>query len=255
MTGRATLLVSAAAAMAGAVVACTDIPSEPGAVLSFSVDSLPFPSVVLGDSLRDTAGVVSPLTVTAYNFQGAVIPDVPVRFSTRDRGVSVDSVTGIVTGDSLRSTPARLVARVGTLEAPFSLDVTLRPDTVAAVAARDSLLYSLIDTTVNVSTPLTVRVRHGLGSSDSAVKAWLVTFAIVSPGDTALARLVDEGGRASLTDTTDAGGVAGRRIRLNAARVTSARDSVVLQASVKYRGAHIRGSPVRLVLIVRPRTP
>jgi hypothetical protein len=79
-----------------------------------------------------------------------------------------------------------------------------------------------------------------------------VGFAVVSPTDTLLARLVNESGAASRVDTTDANGIASRRIRLNPAKLTALTDSIIVNASVKYRGANIRGSPVRLVLKVKP---
>ena len=86
---------------------------------------------------------------------------------------------------------------------------------------------------------------------DSVVSSYLVSFRIVSPADTLLFRLVDERGVRSSLDTTDASGIATRRIRLDVARLTSLTDSVIVQASVKYRGTNVRGSPARLVLKVK----
>ncbi|HEY4955370.1 MAG TPA: hypothetical protein VII02_10835, partial [Gemmatimonadaceae bacterium] len=142
---------------------------------------------------------------------------------------------------------------IGGLQAIRTLEVTLRPDSVVAVNGRDSLLYSLVDTTKNFSPALSVKVLHSL-TGDSAVTSWLVGFAVVSPADTLLATLVNEGGNASRSDTTDASGVASRRIRLNPARLTALTDSIIVSATVKYRGANVRGSPVRLVLKVKPGT-
>lgn len=242
------------AAVVAAIVSCTDIPTDAGAVLSIGVDTVAAPSVVLGDTLRDSIGIVRPLTVTAFNFQGDVIANAPVRFTTRDRGILVDSVTGIVRGDSVRSTPARIFARVAGLEAAISLDVTLRPDTVAGQNVLDSLLYSLTDTLANVSPALSVKILHGF-SGDSAVKSYVVSFRVTSTTDTALVKLVNDAGRASLLDTSDASGIAGRKIRLDPARLTSLADSVIVAATVKYRGVQLRGSPVRMVLKLKPRAP
>jgi len=251
---RGAAVAGVGAAVVAVILACTDIPTDAGVVLSIGVDTLPSPSVVLGDTLRDSTGIVRPLAATAFNFQGDVIAGAPVRFSTRDRGITVDSITGIVVGDSLRSTPARIFARIAGLEAAISLDVTLRPDTVAGQNVRDSLLYSLTDTSANVSPVLSVKVLHAF-TGDSAVKSYVVSFAVTSTTDTSLVKLVNDAGRASLVDTSDASGIAGRKVRLNAARLTSLADSVVVAATVKYRGAQLRGSPVRLVLKLRPRAP
>lgn len=164
----------------------------------------------------------------------------------------LDAATGFVIGDSLRATPARVVATVGALQATLMLDVALRPDTVAASNGRDSLSYSLSDSTRNVSPTLSVRVLHGLATADSAVKSYVVSFALANPANTGLATLVNDANRPSLVDTTDATGVAGRKIRIDPARLTALADSVIVQATVKYRGTAVRGSPVRLVLRVKP---
>ncbi len=251
MSARGGLVIALAVAGGWAAVACTDIPTADDAVLSLALDSLPAPAVVLGDTLRDSAGRAAPLHATVYNFKGAVISSAPLRFHALDRGVTVDSVTGFAIGDSVRQTPVRIVISVGGLQAIRTLDVTLRPDTVSAVNGRDSLLYSLVDTTKNFSPALSVKVAHSL-TSDSTVKSYIVGFAVVSPADTVLARLVNEGGKASRVDTTDASGVASRRIRLNPARLTALNDSIIVNATVRYRGANVRGSPVRLVLKVKP---
>lgn len=243
-----------AALAAGALVACTDISDNATTALSLQFESLASPSVVVGDSLRDTTGAIAPPTVRAFNYQGEEIPAPPVRFFSIDRGLTVDSITGVVTADSLRSTPGRIVASLGSLQALQSIDVTLRPDNVSALSGVDTLRYSRIDSTVNVSRQLTVEVTHGTTPNDSAVKSYVVSFAVVSGGSPAFAELVNDAGRASVVDTTDASGVAGRALRVRPASLTVNEDSVIVNATVKYRGAPVPGSPVRLVLHVKPRT-
>lgn len=253
--GRTALRVAFAAVAIVVVAACTDIPTSDSAVLSISADSLPAPAVVLSDTLRDSTGRATALHAQVYNFKGNVITNASLHFLALDRGVTVDSVTGFVTGDSLRNTPARIAVSAGNLQVIQTLLVTLRPDTAFAVNARDSLLYSLLDSTTNISPALSVRVLHSLTSADSAVNSYLVSFAIVSPGDTLLAKLVDDAALASRVDTTDASGTAARKIRLTPIRLTALRDSIIVNATVKFRGAEVRGSPMRLVLIVKPGAP
>lgn len=127
--------------------ACTDIPTSDNAVLAIEIDTLPAPAVVLNDTLRDSTGKASPISARIFNFKGNLITTAAVRFHALDRGVNVDSVTGFLIGDSVRKTPARIVVSVGSLQAIQSLLVTLRPDTVFGVNARDSLAYSLLDST------------------------------------------------------------------------------------------------------------
>jgi len=238
--------------MVGLAAACTDISGSSTSVLSIQFDSLSAPSVVVGDTLRDTTGAVVRPVVHAFNFQGKEIIPAPVFFLSPDSGITVDSATGIVVGDSLRSTPARIVATVGTLQAIQNVDVTLRPDLVQAVNSLGSLQYSPIDTTLNVSPQLQVKLMHGVAPNDSAVKSYIVSFAIVAQSDPRLSELVNDAGKASVVDTTDASGIAGRKIRLHPVFLKSAGDSIVINATAKYRGVQVNGSPVRLVLLLKP---
>ena len=241
--------------IAGAILlfACTEIPSGANDILSFQIDPLPSPGVVVGDSLRDTLGVVRGISLTAYNYSGAEVSSPPVVFRAVDRGIRVDSLTGIVLGDSVRSS-ARIVASLSGLSGNVLVAVTQRPDSVVGSNARDTLSYSLIDS-VNISPELSVKVLTFSPAvpTDSSVGQWLVSFQVVSPSDTALARLVTENGGRSSLDTTSAGGIGGRRIKLDVERLTNLNDSVIVQAFVKYRGVNVRGSPVRLVLKVKPK--
>lgn len=250
-------LVAPAALLAAAVFACTDISGSSTAVLSIQFDSLGAPSVVVGDTLRDTTGAVIVPVVRAFDFRGEEITSAPVRFLSPDSGVTVDSITGIIVGDSLRSTSVRIVATVGTLQAIQNLALTLRPDFIAALHDRDSLTYSLIDTTLNVTseqTMLTVKLSHGVAPNDSAVKSYIVSFAIVEQSDPRLAELVNGAGKPAVVDTTDANGVAGRSIRLHPLFLTTPIDSIIVNATARYRGIPVSGSPVRLVLKIKPRS-
>lgn len=246
MSRRASPALFALMTFAATVLACTDIPTASDSILSFTVNPLPSPSVVVGDTLRDTLGVVRPITVSAFNFQGDTVRAPRLRFAAFSRGIRVDSLTGVVTGDSAQSR-AQIIATVGSVQSFISIGVSLKPDTMVASNARDSLSYSLTDTTLNVSPALGVKLLHGTGT-DSAVVGYRVSFKVSSPAG-AVAQLVnDVGATGNAADTTDASGLASRRIKLNVSLLTSATDSVVVMASASYRGVAVRGSPVRLVL-------
>jgi hypothetical protein len=250
-SGAATLLAGfCIVGLAG--IGCSEISGSSTAVLSVLFDSLGAPSVVVGDTLRDTTGAVVRPVVHVFNFKGGEITPAPVYFLSPDSGITVDSATGIVVGDSLRSTPARIIATVGTLQAIQNVDVTLSPDLIQAVNGLDSLQYSPIDTTLNVSPQLQVKLTHGVAPNDSAVKSYIVSFAIVAQSNPQLGQLVNDAGQASVVATTDVSGIAGRRIRLHPLFLTSAVDSIVVNATAKYRGVQVNGSPVRLVLLLKP---
>jgi hypothetical protein len=248
-----TLLLAAASVMLEA--ACSDVTGGKNEILSIQFDTLASPSVVVGDSLRDSTGALALPRVIAFDFSGAPVPAAVVRYHTADRGVTVDSITGLIRGDSARVTPVRIIATVGDIQAEQRLAVTLRPDTMFASNGLDSIRYSLTDTTLNVSTPVTVSLKHGTAGADSAVNAYLVSFAIVSSPGSDLADLIDEAGRKSSVDTTDTNGLAGRRIRLHATHLSppTLTDSIVINATAKYRGNVVKGAPVRLVVRIKPR--
>lgn len=233
------------------VVACVDIPTSASSILSFEFQPLPSPSVVVGDSLRDSLGVAMPITYKAFNYSGAEVEGASVKFTALDRGIRVDSTKGYVIGDSVR-TQARIAARLKDFNSIVTVDVTLRPDTVIGSNDRDSLLYSLTDT-LNVSPAVGVKVVHGKPPADSAVGSYRVSFRIASQSKPSLARLVNDQNLASTADTTDASGVASRRIRIDVTQITNPVDSVIVEAFVRYKGALIRGAPARLVVKLKPK--
>lgn len=229
---------------------CHKVNTDPEAVAS--VELLPFasPSVVIGDSLRDTLGTLAPLVAYAYNVQGDIVTDAPIRFRIIDptTDISVDSLTGIVTGHSITSTPIRIIADSRGLQTqPRHITVTYPPDSVAAINEVDTVLYGFTDI---FSQPLQLALWHGTGSDSIAVSSYLVSFSLSAEPDT-LAFLVGENGTVSVIDTTGNDGIASRRVRIRPIALQSASDSVVVLASVKYRGAPVPGSPVRFVVHIR----
>jgi hypothetical protein len=237
------------------LLACTEISSNRNDVLSVRFDTLAAPSVVVGDTLRDTLGVIALPKVTAFNFQNDSILSPTVRFRALDRGVTVDSLNGLIIGDSLRTTAVRIIAAVGPVQAQQLLATTLRPDTIFNPATfPDTLTESLLDTTKNVSVGSGIKLIHR-AVVDSAVPSYIVSFQILSPLNNASVELVNDAGAASHVDTTSTDGAASRRIRLHL-NITGATppDSVVIGATAKYRGSKVKGSPVRLVVKIKKPT-
>lgn len=236
--------------------ACTDIDTGPNVAASIEFPALPFPAVVAGDTLRDTSGVAAPLRAMVFNSDNEEIVDAPVRYAALEAVVTVDSVTGVLIAGAKADTTARLVAYVGSLQAPpLRLSVVSRPDSVGPSGTIDTLRYSVIDTTQNLSGELAVRVVHHAGTGAVPVRDWIVTFTLEDPADSVRARVVGDNRRPSILDTTSTAGVAARKVRLLPAGLTSPRDSIVVLARVRYRGTHVAGSPLRLVLPVVPRVP
>ena len=262
------------AALAGAVVAaaCSELGTDPSGVVAIEFAAPLQPAVVIGDSLRDTTGAVVPLRAIVYDADGDTIADAPVRFfvlTSRDSAaLEVDSLTGVVTGDSVVSGTIRVMASVNALQQFVNLQVTRRPDTVdyAENRSADTIEYGFTDTTALSAHPLRVQVVHGplpaTDSDTSAVLGWIVSWQILYNGepDTTFAALVSSGTTRSYIDLTDAstavpGGVAERTVLAKQLHLPNGtdRDSVTVRATVKYRGQQVPGSPIDFKVIIRPR--
>lgn len=262
------LLVTAVLLATGIGTACAEVglgPNEPAAI---ELDPFPSPSVVIGDTLRNIDGVVTPIRARVFNVRGELIADASPRYLYADFNIDtalvIDSTTGRVIARKLVTTDKRIAARIGgSLQVLRNIRIVTRPDSVDGTSVTSILGTTLPDTgrqgqERNTTSALTVSVRHLEAGVATPARAWPVRFQLLSPAnptnDTmAGAYLVDEQGRASSIDTTDDGGGAGRRVRIRALQfpVGAAVESVVVRATVTYRGRPLRGAPVRLTAPVR----
>jgi hypothetical protein len=262
--------LAAVVAAVGVAFACADVSTSPTEAASIELDNFPSPSVVIGDTLRNEQGVVAPLTATVRNGAGEIIESTNVRFlyaeANRDTALRVDSVRGTVVARSAPTGQARVAARVGSaLQVLRPLVVTVRPDTVIAGQAPSLLTTSFPDTgrsraNANSTSGLSVTVRNLQTPDQAAVTGWVVRFALERPANpsndtTAMAFLVTDNGAPSVVDTTEAG-TASRRVRIRAAQFpVSGTDTVIVRATVLYRGRPVAGSGVLLRAAVRRGTP
>lgn len=260
---RAGVAVHGVVVAAAAVVACVDL-SGGGYSAGVSFGRLPSPSVVVGDTMRDSLGIAARLTAT-------VLGDRRVRFIPLDTTIRVDTNNFLTARSRDTSATATNQARViadagGSLQtSPRSMTITVRPDQlVPHGSAVPTLQYDPARTaadTANRSAALEVRLRHlyvagemHATARDTVVRAFVVRFEIVSvPGIADSAHLVSDLGALTAVDTTDQSGVASRRVRVYPRAGATAGDSVIVRARVWYRGTDVPGSPVRIVLPLRKR--
>lgn len=251
-----------ALAVAAGIGGCTGVNTSPTHVAALQFDALPSPAVVAGDTLRDSLGLAAPLGAIAFNGSGAHIADAPVQYIALDTGVTIGP--GGVLVAQIRSGSVRLLASAGGIQAgPITLLVTRRPDSVAfAGASRDTVNYVLPDNaTTNASIDLAARVvTFDTAGGITRTQGWRVAYqaifrgAPVAPGDTSAVFLVGPGTQRSQLDTTASDGTASRRLRVRPIGITqSAVDSVTVLARVTYRGAPVRGGPLRFVILLRPK--
>lgn len=258
--GAVALAVSVAAA-------CADVSSSPETPASIEMANFPFPSIVLGDTLRDVNGVVAPVRAIVRNSAGDTLTGAGTRYLyadyNRDSALLVDSTTGLVFAKKAVLSEARIAARVGgALQAIGKLVVTVRPDTVSAVRVSRELTTQFPDTgrtkaNANMTDPLSVSVQNLQSTSPTGVNGWVVRFTLLRPANptndtTQAAWLVNDAGTASVIDTTDNGGSAGRKVRVRADRFpTTGTDTVKVQATVTYKGKPVPGSGAIINAVVK----
>lgn len=258
-------ILTFATALTGAMsFACADVSSDPDEPFQIAFDTLPSPSVVAGDTMRDTLGRAARLSAEVYNASEELLEDAEVVFIPTARGSAVETVNDVLPGgyvigraDSVTD-QVQIVAQAGRLQSVTrSIDVVRAP---SVLRAEGSTILDLgyradADTT---SGNLRVRVGYDSAGTFRGVKSWLVRFRIaypaVAPDDTAAAvQLVADSAsirRAGL-DTTAADGLALRAVRIRPAKLGGATDSVVVEARATYR-TDLIGSPVRLVVRYAP---
>jgi len=242
-------------------VGCEAPVGAEGELNAIEFSGIPFPAIVIGDTLRDSLGVAAPLQATAYDGRGAVIPDAEFRFLSPDSGVTI-SPTGLVT-TTRTSGVIRIFASLGTLQsARRTIVVTPRPDTVSAVGtARVTLDYVLPDGAANLTGDIGVSVHNlsGPTTTPGNVTGWPVRWRLIyrgdtlAPGDTTLAVLQSNTGRRGGIDTTSTSGISIRRLRVFSNRLPVATDSFEVVAEVRRHGRPVAGSPIRFWVRFAPK--
>lgn len=145
----------AALVAVASVAACVEIQTAPGGIASLRLDAVP-PSIVGGDTLRDSLGRATTLRIRAFGANGDTVTADGARFYaipfaedtsalSRVVPVRVDSLTGRVIADPLQAQRrVRLVVRVGaTLQLVDTLDVVGAPGQLAVAPQQDTLLPTL----------------------------------------------------------------------------------------------------------------
>ena len=235
---------------------CIDLGTDTNAIGAISFDGIPYPAVVAGDTLRNEAGQATALRATVRSGAGDTVPNAKVQFFTRDTTIIL-TTDGIVLGRATATGLARLFAAVEGLQSiTREIDVVRLPDSVAFVSAPDSLVVSAADTTNN-SAEFQLRLINK--ASGEGVKGFLVRYvlefrgAVIAPGDTTRILLVDESGRPSALDTTDASGNAGRKVHARVPALSGVTDSAVVRWHVSAGAYPDIQTEFRRVLRIRPR--
>jgi hypothetical protein len=248
------------ATVAVVVAACVELGGPKEGVVSISNLKLPYPSVVIGDLMRDSLGNPSPVSITAFEANGDVSSAIPV-YIALDTTLKVDA-DGTVHGVTRDSLGGRIVAGAGGLQTPPQrIIVTIAPTTVAQTSPATTIQCVGTEPDSTKTSNWSGALELKVSGAEGAAQGYVVTYSLVESPDAAVpgtptAYIGDESGKTMWRDTTDTKGIASRRVVLRQAAVaeavrTNARsDSVIVRATVKYLGADVPGSPLTFIVPV-----
>lgn len=232
--------------------ACNEVGTNPNTPVAIQLDAPASPSVLLGDTLRDSLGHAAPLHVTVFNYKNDSIGGIPVSFLAVDStgAVTVDPALGVVVGHSLVPGVLVVATAAGLQSIPDTIAVVDTPSVMLAEdSARDSVDFSFAGGLRD--TVLTLRVRLLHLTDSVAVPRYAVHYTIVHPApydntDSTNVQVVKNQTVAQLVDTTDANGSTNLGLKLTP--FTHAfNDSLVVQVSATAPGGLPAGSPVTYV--------
>lgn len=239
-----------------ALAACLELSAPTDDIESLSTVLAPYPAVIVGDTLRDSLGVARRLGVVAFTGRGdTVAAPGGLQFFVADTGTGARIEDGYLIAGT-RLGPVRVVAQVPGLQTPgLTITVTPAPTQVRAEPATLGNPATLTPKTYAfepavTSAQLAVRVQGLSAGALTNVDGWIVDYVITrQPRSADASRLAAVLERALRTDSlrtadTTVAGLAGRAVVLTPPLLVNEVDTVVVEAHVRYRGAHVPGSPI-----------
>jgi hypothetical protein len=239
------------------VAGCLDLSTDPDEIVAIDFNELPWPSIVAGDTLRDSTGAIATLGARLFDGSGDEVTGT-IEFLSRDQEVQVIAGDRVVADDTASGSARLLASTAGLQSVVRTLEVVAAPDSMAADGVITPLSWVVPDDPgKNLSVALGVRVFSRAVDPPEGVRSWIVSFElevggqVVARTDTTQLFLVNEAGRLSYADTTDTQGRASRRLRVRVPPIPP--DSVVIRVRASYKREALAGSPLRLVLPLQAR--
>jgi hypothetical protein len=250
--------------------ACTEVSTDPNAVVAVRFDGSPYPSIVALDSLRDSLGKLQPLTATGLNYKGDPVAGAKFAFSSSDTNVRVfDDGNVFALRRKTDGIPAKLYATASSLQSgPDSLFVVQRADSIKALKQVDTAFFTagLGAATAGGSPTFQVFGDTAAGKPKATVHAWLLSLQLrykgttIATSDTGFAFTFETAGSGTnfirvqkIVDTTDASGIAGHRVFVR--NLSAAEDSIYLIGTIRQRKANTKPIQDSTLVIIRPAPP
>jgi hypothetical protein len=259
--------------LAGLIVvvaaACVDLSSPKDSPASISLLQLPELFIVRGDLMRDSLGNPGTPAVVAYDGNGSPMTGFTPTFFVTDSNPLISFNSSGVLAAKNTVGQGHVIGQIGNVQTPAALIyVTVEPTTLGRAASAGDTVHLVFgnDSSSSIATfPFSVSVKGGTGApSDTGVGGAIVRYTMISQplesrSGSPVAYIADASHNPSVLDTTDAGGNASHRsLVVNSKLLADAAiaagtkiDSVIVEASMRYRGVPLRGSPVRFVVKVK----
>jgi hypothetical protein len=246
----------------GAVIvglACVDM-SAPKGPAAISNLKLPSPSVIVGDTMRDSVGHVAPLNIIAFNSARDTIVAVGAQFFITDttKASHLNAGTTLV-GDKIGSSV--IVGQLGNLQtSAVTVPVTFKPARMLKTSVDSTLpVPGTGDTTKTAFTTLGLHVLSaGDSGSVGIVVSYTVTHAPASLPQHLAVMVQDNAGHLATADTTTGGGNSARRLVVfpaflgDQAFVNGTKpDSAIVEAHASYRGVELQNSPIKFIIPIK----
>ena len=252
-------------------IACVDM-SAPDGAASISGLILPSPSVVVGDTMRDSAGAVASLRVIAYDANETPVSGLATTFFITDTAkLAHIANSSFLVGDKQGS--VHVIGQVtGVQTTPATVPITIAPTKFALVTTPplpDTFVVNLTSTTDTTSASAATQALgvtlKGLGDTASLgfiVKYELVSAPATKQGSPSPAVYIGaDATKSMLVDTTKATG-SSRSVFVKPALLAdqslqsgAKTDSVVVLIRTSYKGKPVDGSPIRVKLPLKIKIP
>jgi hypothetical protein len=217
------------------VAGCSNLDEGAGGVVGLEIQ------VPVNRTIEVTQSVQ--LTASGLDKDGNVVPDAVITWRTPDTTVTVDSLTGLVTG--LFPGTGRVQAVEGSLASELeTFNIVYHPDTLIIVG--DSVVT--VAPTDLASVPLVVSVQS-FSPPGTVVPSWPVVYSIVSPPDTGVHTVELPG--AVLTDTLSTGtdGTVSTVILNRVSGIAQPDTAIVQVQTSRSSGELVPGSGQRFIVI------
>jgi hypothetical protein len=250
-----------------AIAGGCDLTTKGGEVAAISDLHIPSPSVVLGQLMRDSLGVETPLTLEVYDPNGQLLPTHPVAFTWFAQSIEIDQF-GFVRGIIRDTIGVPVVGSAGNIQTPQHRIFVSVPPQIATMGTGPTAISfdSNVDTTAqsNRSQGLDLTITD---NQNVAAQGFIVTYTITrSPtpltAGQVTAFIANDAAKSMPRDTTDHAGLASRKVVLRQAAIGDAAllggtktDTIIVHVTASYGGSAIPGTPVDFIVPVAAKKP